>query len=58
MNRVTHVEQVFATRAQAEAWFENLRAVAWPYVWCIEDGASGRWKVVALVERERTGAVA
>lgn len=51
MSRIEHVEQVFTTRSQAEAWFESLRATAWPYVWYFEDPESGLWKVVALVER-------
>lgn len=52
MNRVTHVEQVFTSRAQAEAWMRRLKPVAWPCIWCFEKPGGGRWTVAALVERK------
>jgi len=50
MSQVVHVERSFATRAQAERFFDALQSTAWPYVWCLHDVGSGRWKVSALVE--------
>lgn len=50
MSQVVHVERVFTTRAQAEAWFDHLKPSAWPYVWCMQDARDGRWRVTALLE--------
>ncbi len=57
MSRVTHIEEVFTTRAQAEAWMERLKPTAWPYIWCLEY-PRGRWRVTALVERGEARSVA
>lgn len=58
MSRVTHIEQVFTSRAQAEAWMKHLKATAWPYVWCFENPCGNRWTVAAIVERGGTRKVA
>jgi len=50
ISRVVHVEHVFSSQAQVEAWLDSLRTKAWPYLWCIQDIPSGRWKVIALIE--------
>lgn len=50
MSHLVLVERVFTTRAQAESYFDSLRARAWPYAWCTEDMRNRRWKVTALVE--------
>lgn len=51
MSRVTHIEHVFTTRAQAEAWMGYLKPTAWPYIWCFENPGGDRWTVAAIVER-------
>jgi len=50
MSHLVLVQQVFPTRAQAEAYFDALRERAWPYAWCSQDPQSKCWKVTAFVE--------
>ena len=49
MSRLIRIEREFASRVQADALFDCLRPSAWPYVWCTEIPATGRWKVTALI---------
>ena len=57
MSRLVLVQQVFATRAQAESYLDSIVPMAWPYAWCAQDLESGRWKVTAFVETDHLRAV-
>lgn len=57
MSGVVRVERRFASREQAEAWFDGMRRLAWPYAWCLQDPVSRQWRVTAIVERCRMAAL-
>ena len=58
MSHLVLVERSFATRAQADRWFDSLQPSAWPYVWCEQDLRSRRWRVRALIEKGQLPSVA
>lgn len=53
MSEFIRIQQVFNSRAQAQAFLDSVKREAWPHAWCTQDRRSRLWRVTALLDTSR-----